>query len=164
MKKSSFVALVLALLASAGAYAHGDAHSKTVFDAATAEQTDFGIAGDPAKAKRTIKITMGDDMRFTPSTLTVKEGETVKISVTNKGKIMHEMVIGTAQDLKEHAALMKKFPDMEHEAPHMAHVKPGNTESIVWHFNRPGAFDTACLVAGHSEAGMVGKIAVTPAR
>ena len=87
MKKSSFVALVLALLASAGAYAHGDAHSKTVFDAATAEQTDFGIAGDPAKAKRTIKITMGDDMRFTPSTLTVKEGETVKISVTNRPMI-----------------------------------------------------------------------------
>ena len=29
------------------------------------------------------------------------------------------------EELAEHAALMKRFPDMEHDAPHMAHVKPG---------------------------------------
>jgi plastocyanin len=28
-------------------------------------------------------------------------------------------------------------------------------------FNRPGEFDFACLIAGHYQAGMVGKITVT---
>ena len=47
-----------------------------------------------------------------------------------------------------------------HSAPHMAHVKPGNTEEIVWTFNKPGEFNFACLIAGHMEAGMIGKVTV----
>jgi uncharacterized cupredoxin-like copper-binding protein len=42
----------------------------------------------------------------------------------------------------------------------MAHVSPGKTGEIVWTFNRPGTFDFACLIAGHYQAGMVGKINV----
>jgi uncharacterized cupredoxin-like copper-binding protein len=70
------------------------------------------------------------------------------------------MVIGTLAELKEHAELMKKFPDMEHDAPYMAHVKPGTTQEIVWQFNRAGEFNYACLIAGHFEAGMIGKVIV----
>ncbi|MBP6599957.1 MAG: hypothetical protein KA216_11010, partial [Giesbergeria sp.] len=33
---------------------------------------------------------------------------------------------------------------------------------IVWRFNRPGSFDFACLIPGHSEAGMKGTITVLP--
>jgi uncharacterized cupredoxin-like copper-binding protein len=42
----------------------------------------------------------------------------------------------------------------------MAHVKPGNTEEIVWQFTQAGAFYYACLIPGHFEAGMIGKIVV----
>jgi uncharacterized cupredoxin-like copper-binding protein len=84
----------------------------------------------------------------------------VRFVLHNKGKVLHEMVIGTMDELKEHAALMRKFPTMEHDAPYMAHVKPGATQEIVWQFNRPGEFNYACLVAGHFEAGMVGKVTV----
>ena len=58
---------------------------------------------------------------------------------------------------------MVKFPNMEHDEPYMAHVKPGESGEIVWTFNRPGDFDFACLIAGHYQAGMVGKIKVAPA-
>ena len=68
--------------------------------------------------------------------------------------------IRTMADLKEHAELMKKFPDMEHEEAHMAHVGPGKSGDIVWRFNRPGTFYFACLIAGHFEAGMVGTVSV----
>ncbi len=160
MKKSLLVGLLFSFAASL-AFAHGDEqHAKKKFDPAKAEQKEFGIAGDPKKATHTIKVSMGDDMRFTPNEIRVKQGDTVKLMATNNGKIMHEMVMGTAKELKEHAELMKKFPDMEHEEPHMAHVKPGATETIVWTFNKPGEFDFACLMAGHFEAGMVGKIKV----
>lgn len=127
-----------------------------------AEQTDWGIAGKPARVTRTIKIDMTDAMRFTPDKITVKQGETVRFIVANKGRMRHEMVIGTPEKLVEHAALMRKFPGMQHDAPNLAHVAPGKTGEIVWNFNRLGAFEFACLVAGHYEAGMRGTLTVTP--
>jgi uncharacterized cupredoxin-like copper-binding protein len=154
-------ALLFATLigASLGAVAHeGATHKKP--GPVRKEQTDWGIAGDTKTARRTIPLTMTDDMRFNPNRIEVKQGETVKFVVRNKGKMLHEFVIGTRETLDEHAALMLKFPKMEHDEPYMAHVKPGGSSQVVWTFNRPGSFDFACLIAGHYQAGMVGKINV----
>ena len=49
---------------------------------------------------------------------------------------------------------------MEHDEPNMAHVKPGATGEIVWQFTKAGEFQFACLIPGHFEAGMVGKVVV----
>jgi uncharacterized cupredoxin-like copper-binding protein len=106
---------------------------------------------------------MTDAMRFTPDRIEVRQGDTVRFVVRNTGKVMHEFVIGTRKELDGHAALMVKFPDMEHDEPYMAHVAPGQTGEIVWTFNRAGDFDFACLIAGHFQAGMVGRIQVASA-
>ena len=103
---------------------------------------------------------MGDNMSFTPADIALKRGETVRFVVHNSGQVLHEMVLGTPQALKAHAAMMKKFPEMEHADANMAHVKPGKTGEIVWQFTRPGEFQFACLQPGHFEAGMVGKVTV----
>jgi uncharacterized cupredoxin-like copper-binding protein len=124
------------------------------------EEHAFGKQGDPKKVTRTIVIDMTDMMRFTPPEITVKQGETIKFVVANKGKLMHEMVIGTMEDLKAHGDLMKKHPGMEHDEPYMAHVRPGKKEEMVWHFTKTGEFHYACLVPGHVEAGMIGKVTV----
>ena len=121
---------------------------------------DFGRAGDPKKVTRTVRIGMADTMRFSPSELKVKRGETVKFVVRNNGKVMHEMVIGTMKELKQHAELMNKHPGMEHDEPHMAHVAPGKTETLVWQFTKEGTFYFGCLEPGHFEAGMIGKLEV----
>lgn len=158
-------ALVLASGFACGAnlvLAHGAKKHAGETSLRTIEQKDFGIAGDPKKVTRTFKVTMLDTMRFVPDTLHVNEGDTVKISLTNKGKLLHEFVIGSKSELDAHAALMAKFPNMEHDEPYMAHVPAGATGSIVWRFNRAGNFDFACLIAGHYQAGMVGKIIVKP--
>jgi uncharacterized cupredoxin-like copper-binding protein len=42
------------------------------------------------------------------------------------------------KELDEHAALMVKFPEMEHDEPYMAHVGPGKSGEIVWTFNLAG--------------------------
>ena len=97
-----------------------------------------------------------------PVIVTVKQGEIVRFVVSNKGRMLHEIVIGTPEKLMEHAALMRKFPGMQHDAPYMAHVPPGKTGEIIWNFNRPGTFEFACLIAGHYEAGMRGTLTVTP--
>ena len=140
--------------------AHGDAKHGAKVAAAKKEQMEWGIAGDAKAARRTINIKMTDQMRFAPDHIEVKQGETVRIALRNEGKMVHEMVIGTKKVLDEHAAQMLKFPEMEHEEPYMAHVAPGKTGEILWTFNRPGDFDFACLIAGHYQAGMVGKIKV----
>jgi uncharacterized cupredoxin-like copper-binding protein len=163
----SAAALALSLLcASTIALAHGDeehaASAKTKKEQIgdpIGEQTEWGIAGK-AKGARTITIRMLDTMRFVPEQIAVKQGETIRFVITNEGQMLHEFVLGTRKVLDEHAALMAKFPTMEHSEPYMAHVGIGKTKDLVWTFNRPGAFDFACLIAGHYQAGMKGRIAV----
>jgi uncharacterized cupredoxin-like copper-binding protein len=149
-------------LGSTTAYAHGPSghHSKPV---SPAEQKDWGIAGDQKKVDRTVEVVMTDNMQFTPNKLQVRLGETIRLMLANQGKVMHEMVIGTQKELAAHAEMMKKFPNMEHDEPYMAHVSPGKREDLVWTFNRAGRFEFACLVAGHFEAGMRGTIEVADA-
>lgn len=86
----------------------------------------------------------------------------VRLRAENKGKVLHEIVIGTKAELDQHAEMMKKHPGMEHDEPYMAHVAAGKTGDIVWHFNRAGRFDFACLIPGHYQAGMTGTITVLP--
>jgi uncharacterized cupredoxin-like copper-binding protein len=142
------------------AFAHGDEHATDKKMTVKKEQKAWGIAGDAKAAKRTINIVMTDNMRFTPDKIDVQSGETVKIIIRNEGAMLHEMVIGTRKELDEHAALMLKFPDMEHDEPYMAHVPAGKTGQLVWRFNRTGNFEFACLIAGHYQAGMKGTIKV----
>lgn len=141
-------------------HAHGDAGHAKKPRPLSAQETAFGREGDPRRVDHTIRIDMSDAMRFTPDRVVVQEGATVRFLVRNAGKVMHEMVIGTASELKAHAELMKKHPGMEHDEPYMAHVGPGKTESIVWQFTKPGEFLFGCLLPGHFEAGMIGKISV----
>jgi uncharacterized cupredoxin-like copper-binding protein len=153
--------VAVACLAGVPAFAHGDqTHAPKA--AVAKEQKPWGIAGDATAAHRTVSFTMSDDMRFTPDRLEVAEGETLRLVVHNRGQVMHEFVLGTKPDLDAHAALMVRFPDMEHDEPYMTHVAPGESGEIVWTFNRAGDFDFACLIAGHYQAGMVGKIRVLP--
>ena len=128
---------------------HGKGHADTV-----------GKPGNPEKVSRTIDVEMNDTMRFSPASIRVKPGETIKFVLKNSGKVKHEMVLGSMKELKKHAALMQKFPEMEHADPNMASVEPGKTGELVWQFTKAGTFDFACLQPGHFEAGMVGKVAV----
>jgi uncharacterized cupredoxin-like copper-binding protein len=154
--------LALSLVGVGAALAHGNADHAKKAGPVHREQKPWGIAGDAKSARRTVEVRMSDTMRFTPERLDVMQGETVRIVLRNAGTTLHEFVLGTRAELEEHAALMLKFPNMEHDEPYMAHVPPGQTGEIVWTFNRAGAFDFACLIAGHYQAGMVGKVNVTP--
>ena len=148
---SILIAMGVALTAS-GATAHGDEYHH--------EHAAFGQPGDPAKVSRSVTIDMNDTMRYNPARIGVKRGETIRFVVKNSGQIKHEVVLGTVKELREHAALMRKFPEMEHADPNQLAVDPGKTRELLWQFTKPGTFDFACLQPGHYEAGMHGKIAV----
>jgi uncharacterized cupredoxin-like copper-binding protein len=147
---------------STPALAHGEeTHAKSKKPAMSTEEYDFGVEGKPGKAVRTVALSMDDTMRYSRPEIRVRQGETVTLAVTNKGKLMHELVIGTEEELRKHAELMVKYPEMKHQEPYMAHVRPGSTEQITWRFTKPGTFHFGCLVPGHFEAGMKGSIVVT---
>jgi uncharacterized cupredoxin-like copper-binding protein len=164
MKSLVPIAFSAALLAAGVAHAHGDPAGKTKHAAEVVkEQKPWGIAGDAGRVGRTIRVSMRDSMRFEPAAIDVRQGETVRFVIRNDGKLMHEFVIGTKEENDRHAEQMVKFPNMEHDEPYMAHVEPGKTGEIVWTFNRPGRFHFACLIAGHYQAGMIGKLSVAAA-
>ena len=162
MKTIKFIAISALLISASATFAHENADHSKASAPAVKEQKAWGIAGDAKAVQRTITLRMTDDMRFSPDRITVKQGETLRLRVENKGKILHEVVLGTPATLAEHAQMMLKFPTMEHDEPYMAHVAPGKTGDLLWQFNRPGNFDFACLIAGHYQAGMRGTITVTP--
>ena len=162
IKPAALVLGLCALFAGNSVLAHGgmaaDAHGADA--QVVKEQKDWGIAGDRDRIDRTIEIRMTDQMRFTPDKLQVKVGETIRFVHRNDGQMLHEFVLGTKPELDKHAALMAKFPGMQHDEPYMAHVAPSKNGEIIWTFNQAGEFDFACLIVGHYQAGMVGQISV----
>ena len=60
---------------AASALAHGDdgPHAAKGVDYSKAEETAFGIAADPRKAKRTIRVNMSDTMLFSPAEIKVRQ-------------------------------------------------------------------------------------------
>ena len=130
---------------------------------ALAHASQTGRKGDPRKVNRTIEVGMheGDGkMSYTPAEVRIRRGETVKFVIKNHGQLDHELVIDTFEGNAKHKIEMEKFPDMEHDDPNAVRVKPEKDGSIVWQFTRRGTFEYACLIPGHYEAGMRGRIIV----
>lgn len=153
----------LAMLTSSLAFAHGDAaHAPEArtYVASEVVDTPFGRQGDPKKATRTLTVDMTDNMRFTPASIDVKQGETVRFKVKNSGQVKHEFVLGTEKELKEHYQVMLKNPEMEHEEPNMITLAGGKTGEVIWQFTKAGKVDFGCLQPGHWDAGMKGAVTV----
>lgn len=155
----SAVVLGLALAVGTGAalahdagHSHGDhAHGPASFDA--------GQPGDAAAASRRIVVTVHDadgEMRYTPSVVDVRRDEQIEFVIKNEGLLDHEFVVGSEIENAAHAALMQATPNMAHTDPNAVQVKAGGAATFVWKFSKAGAFEFACLIPGHYEAGMRG--------
>lgn len=122
-----------------------------------------GEPGNPKRASRTITVTMTESdgkMLFSPSRIEVKRNEQVKFVLINAGHLDHEFMIATPEENKKHAALMQKYPDMEHDDPNGRTVKTKQKSELIWRFTKRGTFEFACLIPGHYESGMYGAIIV----
>ena len=164
--KKTFTILAFSLLPAfaiaAVDHSRHDMHGMHGHDMSTMSHatSTVGQPGDPANVSRTIDIVMDDHMRFTPSNIQVEAGDTVRFFIKNVGQVPHEMVIGSIEELKAHSAEILAAPGMEHEEPNMITLQPGKVGGLVWQFDQPGKVDFACLIPGHTEAGMVGTVEV----
>jgi uncharacterized cupredoxin-like copper-binding protein len=127
------------------------------------EHFSAGEPGDPKKPFCVVEITMQEShgtMSYQPNALEVKRGEQIKFVITNAGLLAHEFILAETADNLKHAALMKQYPDMEHDDPNGKTVQPGAKAEMLWRFTKTGTFEFSCLISGHREAGMVGTVAV----
>ena len=150
MKKTIKLALALAALSTAPAFAH-DQHGHGTFSA--------GEPGDPAKQSRTIEVEMSE-MNYEPFRIEVKRGEQIRFVLRNVGTEDHEFLLATTEENLKHAEDMKKHPHMEHDDPNGVRLAPAKSAEIVWKFTKAGTFEYSCLIPDHRDYGMIGQIQV----
>ena len=151
--KSRQIIAIASMLASGLAMAGGN-HAGGHHD------SPIGEPGVASKVSRTIQVDMINGMRFIPSDIQVKQGETIRFVLKNTDSVKHEFSLGTKQELLEHYEVMKKLPDMEHDEPNKISLAPGKQGEVIWKFTKAGAVDFACLHVGHFDAGMKGLVKV----
>lgn len=163
MRISSGITVIgTALLLSAGAVLAGPGGAGHGHGPEAAE-TAYGKPGDPKKPARIVQVVMTDSggkMSFIPDKIEIRKNEQVRFMLRNNGVLDHELVLATLEENLKHAIEMQKNPDMEHDDPNAKRLAPKKTGEIVWQFTKAGEFDFSCLIPGHRESGMTGKIIV----
>lgn len=86
-------------------------------------------------------VTGAADFTFTPNMMSVKKGDTVKITFKNAGGF-HDLVID------EYGVATKK-------------LQAGQEEAISFVANKVGSFEYYCSVGSHRKMGMKGTLTVT---
>ena len=127
------------------------------------EHFSAGEPGDPQKPSRIVKVSMVEDdkrMLFDPPAIEARLGEQIRFVLFNEGSEYHEFVLATHAENRKHAEFMKKFPKMEHNDPNAKRLSALSSGQLLWKFTRRGEFEYACLIPGHFQAGMHGKIIV----
>lgn len=154
-------AVLLGAIASGEALAHGGHPGGHAFGAtADPRAVSFGRPGDPGKVSRVVAVEMNDrECRLEPE-VRVRQGATVRFDVRNSGTQLHELVIGTSHELKEHASQPADDSDADHDQAYIVHVEPGARESLVWRFTRVNLLGYGCLLHGSGRTAMTGRIKV----
>lgn len=117
---------------------------------------------DPTDAVREVPVTMTDDLRFEPDTITVAAGETVRFVVHNAGASDHEFLIGDEAAQAGFAAEMTDGHGDAHVGEAGIALGPGETGEVTYTFDDPGELLIGCHEPGHYDGGMVARITVQP--
>ena len=122
-----------------------------------------GMPGHRSEVDLEIMISMQetDDggMVFAPSGLLVEMGSTVRFLIENKSELTHEFILDMPDIIAIHKEIMASRTET-HSAPNAVTLEPGQNGEIIWKFSDRGSVEFACLIPGHYESGMSGKITV----
>ncbi len=142
----------------------GEGHMDDHQDDADHEGSTDGDHEDPAGDVRTVEVIM-TEFAFAPSSVDVLAGETVRFLVINDGAIPHEFRLSNAHRIEEHLASGHEGHDdgghhNEGEGDVFIVLDPGTTAEMTFTFPVDTTIytDIACLIEGHHEAGMHGKL------
>lgn len=106
--------------------------------------------------------------------IVLKRGETIRFVLTNVGRAVHEINIGTDEIWDGHRNEMRVMvrqrmitarrinhdrmtaAGMMHNYANSALLEPGGTGELIWALTDAAEVGFACNIPGHREAGMVG--------
>ena len=129
-----------------------------------ADNMPIGYPGEPALVDRTIRVSMSDrsdrSMEFDPSSIEIRQNETIRFVLANDGSESHEFIMASPGEIADHREEMQNIDTMIHETGYATQVDPGNSRTLIWTFANEGTFEFACLIPGHYEAGMHGRLTV----
>lgn len=133
----------------------------------------------PAVGATATKVTIiGTEFKFTPSTVTLRAGVPVDLTIRNRGKVDHELMLyarpsGPVDDWDEYAMANTYFQKLGEIAVTFAGqgsvagtsvfevaVLPGRAATISFTPTRTGTFEYGCHLPGHYDAGMKGTLTV----
>lgn len=104
--------------------------------------TEPTSAPETPEAMNSNEITVeGGEFKFSPSEITVKKGEKVKLTFKNTGKFQHDYVIA---DLNVSTK----------------RIQPGEEDTVEFTPEEAGEFKFICSVGNHEEQGMTGTLTV----
>lgn len=108
----------------------------------TTEEVDWTVP-EETEAEKEITV-VANEYSFTPSTINVDEGETVKVTLKNEGKMPHDFVV------KGEGVIMAKT----------TLVQPGKEATVTFEATEEGEYKFICTVSGHEAQGMKGTFIV----
>ena len=116
-----------------------------------------GAASNPT-APKTVTLAMSE-FQFQPTEITANVGQPITLVLKNNGTTLHDFVSEDAmvEVMEEHGA-MHDMAGME-TAMHAA-VEAGQESTLKFEPTQAWTYTFYCTVAGHKEAGMVGKLIV----
>ncbi len=95
--------------------------------------------------------------RFSPETIAIPVGTTVRFVVRNEDPIAHELIVGDHAVQERH----EKGTEAHHgDRPGEVSVAAGGTVETRYRFDRPGTVPFGCHLPGHWAYGMRGTIEV----
>jgi len=99
-------------------------------------------SGDKAATQR-LTVKAADTLKFDPSTITVKQGTPVRLTLENSGVLEHNWVVDSLDGQQVEA-----------------HAKPNSTAAVEFTPSAPARYEFYCSIPGHREAGMTGTLIV----
>ncbi len=140
MQRSGLLTVAIVMIAVLFSAACSDTGAGTGTSGTTI--TGAAVAAAPAGAQL-VTLTVENGMSFDPSSITVRTGQPVQLTLQNKGQMPHDFTLGdgVAQPVKITAM-------------------GGQTASGTFTIDKPGTYSFECSMPGHAAAGMRGTIAV----
>ena len=152
MKRVAILAVLIALTAAACSGGHD-------MSAMDEEPT-----GEASATDRTVEVEM-TDIAFTPDSIEVERGETVRFVFRNGGAVNHDAFIGDQAAQDDHEAEMEEMEGMDGmdhgDDDEAITVEPDDEGALRYTFDQPGRLLIGCHQPGHFDAGMVIEIDVT---
>ena len=118
----------------------------------------------PAPQKTEITLTINDDFKFNPPSITVPADQAVVLTIKNNSNLEHDFAIQkiSVKDVVMQDDGMKMDHDMAgmNYDLHLA-TMAGQTNVITFTPVNAGTYEFLCTIKGHKEAGMSGTLIVT---